>query len=85
MLFQGKICHFYGFAVSPTNEQEMWHEVQSEKLLPPLYKKGPARPRKLRIRKRGEDGSRRRLLGVSYRCTKYDMFRHNIRLYKSKK
>lgn len=27
----------------------MWPEVQSEELLPHMYKKGPGRPRKLRI------------------------------------
>lgn len=66
------IC--YGFAVSPIKGQEMWYEVQSEELLPPMYKKGLGRLRKLRIRKCGEDGARRRLSGVSYRCIKYDKF-----------
>ncbi|KAI5434061.1 hypothetical protein KIW84_021068 [Lathyrus oleraceus] len=42
------IC--YGFGMSPINGQEMWPEVQSEKLQPPLYKKGPGKPIKLRIR-----------------------------------
>lgn len=55
----------YAFSVSPINGQEMWHEVQSEELLPPMYKKGPGRSRKLRIRDCGEDGSRRWLFGVS--------------------
>ncbi|KAI5425876.1 hypothetical protein KIW84_031629 [Lathyrus oleraceus] len=75
----------YAFAVSPINGQEMWHEVQSEELLPPMYKKGPDRPRKLRIRECGEDDSRRGLFGVSYRCTKCDKFGHNVQSCKSKK
>ncbi|KAI5417212.1 hypothetical protein KIW84_042001 [Lathyrus oleraceus] len=75
----------YGFAMSPINGQEMWPEVQNEELLPPLYKKGPGRPRKLIIKECGEDGDRRRLHGVSYRCIKCDKFGYNIQLHKSKK
>ncbi|XP_058766938.1 uncharacterized protein LOC131640561 [Vicia villosa] len=78
-----KLC--YGFAVSPINGQEMWLEVESEELLPPIYKKGPGRPRKLRIMEAGEEGDRRRLPGVSYRCTKCDKIRHNVKSCKSKK
>ncbi|KAI5397886.1 hypothetical protein KIW84_063628 [Lathyrus oleraceus] len=64
----------YGFVVSPINGQEIWLEFQSEELLPPMYKKGPSRSRKLRIREYSEDGARRRLPGVSYRFTKCDKF-----------
>ena len=49
-----------------------------------MYKKGPGRPRKLRIRECGEEGARRRRLpGVSYRCTKCDKFGHNAQTCKS--
>ncbi|XP_058749599.1 uncharacterized protein LOC131622543 [Vicia villosa] len=74
----------YGFAVSPINGQEMWPEVETEDLLPPNYKKGPGRPRKLRIRETGEEGARRRLPGVAYRCTKCDKVGHNVKSCKSK-
>lgn len=77
-----KIC--YGYAVSPINGQDMWPEVESEVLLPPMYKKGPGRPRKLRIRESGEEGARKRLPGVSYRCSKCDKFGHNSQSCKSK-
>ncbi|XP_058751316.1 uncharacterized protein LOC131624382 [Vicia villosa] len=76
-----KLC--YSFAVSPINGQDMWPEVESDELLPPMFKKGPGRPRKLRIRETGEDGARRRLPGVSYRCTTCDKFGHNAQSCKS--
>ncbi|XP_058757199.1 uncharacterized protein LOC131630445 [Vicia villosa] len=74
----------YGFPISPINGQDMWPIVESEDLLPPDYKKGPGRPRKLRIRETGEEGARRRLPGVSYRCTRCDKIGHNIKSCKSK-
>ena len=76
-----KLC--YGFVVSPINGQDMWPEVESDELLPPMFKKGPGRPRKLRIRESGEEGARRRLPGVSYRCTTCDKFGHNAQSCKS--
>lgn len=63
----------------------MWPEVQSEELLRPMYKKGHDIQRKLRTRECGEDGARRRLPGVSYRCTKCDKFGHNVQSCKRKK
>ncbi|XP_058726866.1 uncharacterized protein LOC131598245 [Vicia villosa] len=75
----------YEFAISPINGTDMWPEVESEELLPPNYKKGPGRPRKLRIRESGEEGDRRRLPGVSYRCTRCDKVGHNVKTCKSKR
>ncbi|XP_058726498.1 uncharacterized protein LOC131597851 [Vicia villosa] len=76
------IC--YSFAISPINGEEIWPEVQSDPVMPPMYKRGPGRPKKLRIREYGEDGARRRRLpGVSYRCTKCDKFGHNAQTCKS--
>ncbi|XP_058776962.1 uncharacterized protein LOC131651313 [Vicia villosa] len=75
----------YGFAVSPINGNDMWPEVEGEELLPPNYKKGSGRPRKLRIRESGEEGAKRRLPGVSYRCTKCDKVGHNVKSCKSKR
>src|SRR3954464_14229247 len=74
----------YGSPISPINGQDMWPNVESEDLLPPDFKKGPGRPRKLRIRETGEEGARRRLPGVSYRCTRCDKIGHNIKSCKSK-
>ena len=80
-----KYAMCYGFKVIPINGQDMWLKVESEELLPPNYKKGPGRPRKLRIRETGEEGARRRLPGVSYRCTKCDKIGHNVHSCKRKK
>ncbi|KAI5438926.1 hypothetical protein KIW84_024594 [Lathyrus oleraceus] len=67
----------YGFSVSPINGQKMWLEVQTDKLLLPVYKNGSGRQGKGRIRECGEDGVRRRRLGVAYICTNCDKFGHN--------
>ncbi|XP_058783791.1 uncharacterized protein LOC131658519 [Vicia villosa] len=74
----------YGFPISPINGQDMWPMVESEDLLPPDFKKGPGRSRKLRIRETREEGARRRLPGVSYWCTRCDKIGHNIKSCKSK-
>lgn len=73
----------YSFAISPINGMDMWPEVEAPELLPPNYKNGPGRPRKLRIREFDENGSRMRRQGVAYRCTKCDQFGHNQRRCKS--
>ncbi|XP_058756954.1 uncharacterized protein LOC131630180 [Vicia villosa] len=65
--------------VSPINGMDMWPTVDAENLLPPQYKKGPGRPKKLRFRELDESGSRMRRVGVSYRCTKCDKLGHNSR------
>ncbi|XP_058741902.1 uncharacterized protein LOC131614317 [Vicia villosa] len=75
---------YYGFSVSPINGQDMWPKVEVEKPLPPAYKIGPGRPRKLRIRESWEDGARKRRPGVAYKCTKCDKFGHNVMTCKSK-
>ncbi|XP_058781430.1 uncharacterized protein LOC131655613 [Vicia villosa] len=76
------IC--YSFPISPINGEEMWPEVDADPIMPPMYKRGPGRPKKLRIRECGEEGARRRRLpGVSYRCTICDKFGHNAQTCKS--
>ncbi|KAI5434457.1 hypothetical protein KIW84_021338 [Lathyrus oleraceus] len=72
-----KFALCYGFSVSPINGQDMWPEVDMEPPLPPAYKNGPGRPKKIRIRESGEDGARKRRSGVAYKCTKCDNFGHN--------
>ncbi|CAK8567268.1 unnamed protein product [Lathyrus sativus] len=52
-------------------------------MLPPLYKKGLGRPKKLRFIEHDETGSRMRWLGVAYRCTKCDKFVHDSRKFQS--
>ncbi|XP_050877691.1 uncharacterized protein LOC127081480 [Lathyrus oleraceus] len=48
-----KFALCYGFSVSPINGQDMWPEVEMEPPLPPAYKNGPGRPKKIRIRETG--------------------------------
>lgn len=50
----------YGFSTRPINEHDMWPEVQIDELPPPVYKNGPGRLMKVRIREYGEDVTRRR-------------------------
>jgi hypothetical protein len=70
--------------VSPINGMDMWPTVDAEELLPPQYKKGPGRPKKLRFRELDENGSRMRRVGVAYRCTHCDKFGHNSRKCQAK-
>jgi hypothetical protein len=54
-----KYASCYECAISVINDVDMWPKpvdgVQEEKLLPPMYKRGSGRPRKLRIRQFDED------------------------------
>ncbi|XP_058783743.1 uncharacterized protein LOC131658471 [Vicia villosa] len=78
-----KLC--YSFSVSPINGMDMWPNVEADEMLPPSYKKGPGRPKKLRFREHDEGGARMRRPGVAYRCTNCDKFGHNSRKCKSAK
>lgn len=40
----------YIIAISPINGMNMWPEVDADVLHPPLYKKGPRKPKKIRFR-----------------------------------
>ncbi|KAI5395791.1 hypothetical protein KIW84_062102 [Lathyrus oleraceus] len=73
----------YRFSVSPINGQAMSPEVQTDELQPPVYKNGPGRSRKVRIRECGEYGARRRRPGIAYKFTKCDKFGHNALSCKS--
>ncbi|KAK2414736.1 hypothetical protein QL285_037294 [Trifolium repens] len=57
--------------------------VPQETLLPPMYKRGPGRPRKLRIRQFDEDGVRRPRRGKKH-CTKCGKPGHTVISCKSK-
>lgn len=70
--------------MTPTNEMDMWPNVDVEDMLPPPFKKGPGIPRKLRFMGHDENGSRMRSPSVSYRCTKCDKYGHNSRKCQSK-
>ncbi|XP_045827940.1 uncharacterized protein LOC123919931 isoform X1 [Trifolium pratense] len=78
----------YGFGVSTINGMDMWPEPENAEerpeILPPIYKTGPGRPKKVRIREFDEDGVRKRKRGVKYRCTTCNSFKHNAATCKSK-
>ncbi|XP_058759549.1 uncharacterized protein LOC131632841 [Vicia villosa] len=78
-----KFALCYGFSISHINGQDMWPEVEMEQVLLPSYKKGPGRPRKVRIRELGEEGARQRRHKIEYKCTKCDKFGHNALTCKS--
>jgi hypothetical protein len=80
-----KYASCYGFGVSPINREDMWPkppEGVDENILPPMYKNGPGRPRKLRIRAVGEEGARKRRRGV-YHCTTCNSTSHNAKSCKA--
>lgn len=45
----------------------MWLEVDADVSHPPLYKKGPRKPKKLRFRELDKGSSHQRRGGVTYR------------------
>jgi hypothetical protein len=76
----------YSFNVSAINGQDMWPEVQCEEMLPPVYNKGPGRPKKLRRREPDEPAKSCGKFSRSfskYRCTKCGSSGHNARGCKS--
>ncbi|KAK2450797.1 hypothetical protein QL285_009897 [Trifolium repens] len=80
-----KYASCYGFGVSPINGADMWPkppEGVDENILPPMYKNGPGRPRKLRIRAVGEEDARKRRRGV-YHCTTCNNTSHNAKSCKA--
>jgi hypothetical protein len=68
----------YGYNVSPINGQDMCPEVDMEKMLPPSYKRGPGRPKKLRRREPDEDLHKIRTQ-TTYCCTRCGVHVHNAR------
>jgi hypothetical protein len=68
----------YDNNVSPINGEDMWPEVDVEEMLPPAYKRGPGRPKKLRRREPDEDPNKGRT-ATTYRCTKCNKHGHNTR------
>jgi hypothetical protein len=78
----------YSFNVSTINGQDMWPDIEYEEMLPPVYKRAPGRPKKLR--RRGGDEPRpgkwsRRVHGDGpiNRCTTCNAEGHNAKSCKS--
>ena len=68
----------YGYNVSPINGQDMWPKIDREEMLPPSYKRGPERPKKLRRKEPDEDPNKGRIQ-TSYCCPRYGIHDHNSR------
>ncbi|KAI5417401.1 hypothetical protein KIW84_042125 [Lathyrus oleraceus] len=60
----------------------MWPEVDMEEMLPPSYKRGSGRPKKLRRREPDEDPNKLRTQ-TTYCCTRCGVHGHNARSYTS--
>ena len=45
----------YSYMISPINGQDKWPKTNDQKILPPAYKRGAGRPKKLRRREPDED------------------------------
>ncbi|CAK8560592.1 unnamed protein product [Lathyrus sativus] len=56
----------------------MYPKVNIEEMLPPSYKRGPGRPKKLRRREPDEDPNKGRTQ-ISYCCTNCGVHGHNAR------
>ncbi|GAU49696.1 hypothetical protein TSUD_181940 [Trifolium subterraneum] len=88
LLYKGKYALCYDFGVSIINGMDMWLEPENAEekphILPPKYKTGPSRPKKMRIREFDENGVRKRKRGVIYKCTTCSSSQHNASTCKSK-
>jgi hypothetical protein len=69
----------YSYSITPINGEDMWPDVETEEMLPPSYKRGPGRPKKLRRRGADEESYRSRI----YKCTICGDPSHNRRGCKS--
>ncbi|KAI5420213.1 hypothetical protein KIW84_044123 [Lathyrus oleraceus] len=72
----------YGYNISPINGQDMWPEVNMEEMLPPSYKRGLGRTKKLRRRKPDEDHNKGRTQ-TSYYFIRCGIHGDNARSYTS--
>lgn len=71
----------YGHEISPINGQTMWEPTNDPDILPPLFKRRPGRPKKLRRRDPYEDTEQTHLhRGVArHRCSRCGQHGHNTR------
>lgn len=69
----------YGHEISPINGQDMWPKTDNDQILPPSYKRGPGRPKKLRRREADENPkpTKLRRSTTSYTCSRCGKSGHN--------
>ncbi|RHN59870.1 putative transcription factor interactor and regulator CCHC(Zn) family [Medicago truncatula] len=73
----------YDQTITPINGQKMWPKTELPYILPPNYKRGPGRPKKLRRREpdEGSQGNWKRN-STTHRCKKCLKYGHNARTCK---
>lgn len=71
----------YGQSISPINGQNKWPTMDYNTILPPLFKQGPGRPKKLRRRELDENLNPTKLkrTKTSNKCGRCHKFSHNSR------
>nr|KYP51659.1 hypothetical protein KK1_026543 [Cajanus cajan] len=71
----------YGQTISPINGQNKWYVTNNDTILPPDFKRGPSRPKKLRRRMLEEDENPTKLrrTHTSNRCGRCLQYGHNKR------
>ncbi|XP_052731248.1 uncharacterized protein LOC128195986 [Vigna angularis] len=74
----------YAPIISPINGQQLWPTSDSPQLLPPIYKRPPGRPKKLRRREVDEYVSHGKLskTNTAIRCSTCNAYGHNVRTCK---
>jgi hypothetical protein len=73
----------YSPEISPINGQDKWPKTQYDEVLPPTYKRGPGKPKKLRRREPDEDNTRLRRSDQKNMCNKCHQYGHNVRTCKN--
>ena len=71
----------YGYTISPINGQDKWPKTDYTEILPPLFKQGPGRPKKLRRREQDEEPNPTKLRRshTHYMCHICHQHGHNSR------
>lgn len=76
----------YNEVISPINGQNKWPRITDPEILPPSYKRGPGRPKKLRRREPDEETQTRwQRTNTSHRCKSCLEYGHNKRTCKKNK
>lgn len=71
----------YGHSISPINGPLKWPETDDVEILPPMYKQGPGRPKKLRRREPDEptNPTKVRRTNTVNKCRRCNTYGHNSR------
>ena len=74
---------FYEEGITPINGKNKWPKTNDPVILPPVYKRGPGRPKKLRRREPDEANQPRwRRTNTTHRCKRCLEYGHNARTCK---